>query len=137
MRRLIISTLILLLTSIEVHAQAAADSPEQKLAEEWIKRLNALDDWCLSVDGKEEGIEPVVDSMMELYSPNVVAEVPPHDKDQLRFRSSASGRRVKIAEDLRRQELFSYSMGRMEKSAGSVCCWERSTRSCPYKQGGS
>src|SRR6266850_1438213 len=55
----------------------------------------------------------------------------------LRFRSSASGRRVKIAEDLRRQELSSYSMGRMEKSDGSVCCSERSTRSCPYKQGGS
>ena len=83
MRRLVISTLIILLASIEVHAQAAADSPEQKLAEEWIKRLNALDDWYLSVDGKEEGIEPLVDSMMELYSPDVVAEVPPHDKDQI------------------------------------------------------
>jgi|SRR5947209_11178606 len=83
MRRLIISTLIILLVSIEVHAQAAADSPEQKQAEEWIKRLNALDDWYLSADGKEEGIQPLVDSMMELYAPDVVAEVPPHDKDQI------------------------------------------------------
>src|SRR2546425_11026721 len=83
MRRLIISTLIILLVSIEVHAQAAADSPEQKQAEEWIKRLNALDEWYLSADGKEEGIQPLVDSMMELYAPDVVAEVPPHDKDQI------------------------------------------------------
>ena len=83
MRRLLISTLIVLLSSIEVHAQAAADSPEQKQAEEFLQRLNALDNWYLSVDGKEEGIEQLVNSMMELYAPDVVAEVPPHDKDQI------------------------------------------------------
>jgi hypothetical protein len=83
MRRLIISTLIIFLAAIELHAQAAADSPEQKLAEDWIKRLNALDDWYLTVDGKEQGIEQVVNSMMELYDPDVLAEVPPHDKDQI------------------------------------------------------
>src|SRR6059036_3906398 len=83
MRQLIISTLILLLGAIELQAQAAADSPEQKLAEEWLKQLNALDDWYLSVDGKEEGIEQLVNSMMELYAPDVLAEVPPHDKDQI------------------------------------------------------
>jgi hypothetical protein len=83
MRRVVISTLILLLTSIEVHGQAAADSPEQKQAEEFLKRLNALDNWYLSVDGKEQGIEQLVNSMMELYAPDVVAEVPPHDKDQI------------------------------------------------------
>ena len=83
MRRLIISALILFLAAIEVQAQAAADSPEQKLADEWIKRLNALDDWYLSADGKEEGVEQVVNSMMELYAPDVIAEVPPHDEDQI------------------------------------------------------
>src|SRR5439155_6090619 len=83
MRRLIISTLIMLFAAIEVHAQAAADSPEQKLAEEFLSRLNALDDWYLSVDGKEEGVEQLVNSMMELYAPDVLAEVPPHDKDQI------------------------------------------------------
>ena len=36
---------------------------EQKLAEEWIKRLNALDDWYLSVDGKEQGVEQLVNSV--------------------------------------------------------------------------
>ena len=83
MRRLVILTLIILLAAIEVHAQAAADLPEQKLAEEWIKRLNALDDWYLSADGKEDGVEQLVNSMMELYAPDVLAEVPPHDKDQI------------------------------------------------------
>src|SRR5436309_6861684 len=83
MRQLIISTLILLLAAIQLQAQAAADSPEQKLAEEWIKRLNALDDWYLSAEGKEEGVEQLVNSMMELYAPDVIAEVPPHDEDQI------------------------------------------------------
>ncbi len=83
MRRLIISALILFLAAIEVQAQAAADSPEQKLAEEWIKRLNALDDWYLSAEGREEGVEQLVNSMMELYAPDVIAEVPLHDEDQI------------------------------------------------------
>ena len=83
MRRLLISTLIILLAAIEVRAQAAADLPEQKQAEEWLKRLNALDDWYLSVEGKEEGVDRLVNSMMELYAPDVVAEVPPHDEDQI------------------------------------------------------
>ena len=83
MRRLIFSTLIILLAAIEVHAQAAADLPEQKQAEEWVKRLNALSSWYLTVDGKEQGIDEVVNNMMELYAPDVLAEVPPHDKEQI------------------------------------------------------
>src|SRR2546425_4950167 len=83
MPRLVFSILLGLLAVIEVQAQAAADSPEQKLAEEWIQRLNALDDWYLSVDAKEEGVEPLVNSVMDLYAPEVLAEVPPHDKDQI------------------------------------------------------
>ena len=54
-----------------------------QLAVDWVDRLNALDDWHLSVDGKEVGVEPVVDRMMELFAPDVVAEVPPHDAEQL------------------------------------------------------
>src|SRR5207247_4255412 len=83
MRRLVFSILLGVLAAIEVQAQAAADLPEQKLAEEWIKRLNALDDWYLSVDGKEQGVEPLVNSMMDLYAPDVLAEVPPYDQDQI------------------------------------------------------
>src|SRR2546425_1839970 len=83
MRRAIFSILILLAATIQLHAQAAADAPEQRQAEDFIKRLNALSDWHLSLDGKEEGVDQLVNSMMELYAPDVLAEVPPHDKDQL------------------------------------------------------
>src|SRR2546430_14129588 len=96
MHRLIFSTLMAVLCALELHAQAAADSPEQKLAEEWIKRLNGLDDWYLSVDGKEQGIEPLVNSMMELYAPDVIAELPPHDKEQIgpvMLRGAENGRK--------------------------------------------
>src|SRR6266516_693730 len=84
MRRLIIiSALITFLATFEFQAQAPADSPQQKLADEWMKRLNSLDYWHLSVDGKEEGVEEVVNHMMELFAPDVLAEVPPHDEDQI------------------------------------------------------
>jgi hypothetical protein len=74
---------MILAVTIQLHAQAAADAPEQKQAEDFIKRLNALGDWYLSLDGKEEGLDKVVDNMMEVYAPDVLAEVPPHDKDQI------------------------------------------------------
>jgi hypothetical protein len=45
--------------------------------------MNALDDWSLSVDGKEEGVDALVSRMMELYAPDVIAEVPPHDAKQI------------------------------------------------------
>jgi hypothetical protein len=83
MRRLIFSIFIILGLSIQLHAQAAADAPEQKQAEDFIKRLDALSDWHLSLDGKEEGVDQLVDSMMELFAPDALAEVPPHDRDQI------------------------------------------------------
>src|SRR5439155_3311260 len=83
MRRLVFSILILFVAAIELHAQAAADAPEQRQAEDWIKRFNALCDWHLTLDGKEDGVEALVNSMMDLYAPDVLAEVPPHDKDQI------------------------------------------------------
>jgi len=80
-------TLIALLAVLErqaqVRAQAPVDAPQRKLVEEWLKRLNALSDWYISVDGKEEGIDQRVDSMMELFAPDVIADVPPHDPDQI------------------------------------------------------
>src|SRR5262245_42857728 len=83
MRRLVFSTLIMLLVAINAHAQAAADAPEQKLAEDFLKRLNALSDWHLTVDGKEDGIEPLINNMLDLFAPDALAEVPPHDKEQI------------------------------------------------------
>src|SRR2546428_9239322 len=83
MRRLFFSILILLSITIPLRAQAGLDAPEQKQAEDFIKRLNALSDWYLSLDGKEEGVDKLVDNMMELFSPDALAEVPPHDHDQI------------------------------------------------------
>ena len=90
----VISIVIAFWAVLEFHAQtspyaAPQTAPAQpaidaaKLAEDWISRLNALDDWYISLDGKEVGREEVVNKMMELYSPDVVAEVPPHDEDQI------------------------------------------------------
>jgi len=46
-------------------------------------RLNNLSNWYLTFEGKEVGREELVNKMMELYAPDVVAEVPPHDDDQI------------------------------------------------------
>ena len=54
-----------------------------KLADEWLKRMNALDDWQLSPEGKEVGLDEVINSMMDLFTPDVLAEVPPHDDEQI------------------------------------------------------
>jgi len=83
MRRVVFLILITLTAAIQLHAQSAADLPEQKQAEDFIKRLDALSTWYLSPDGKEEGVEPLVNNMMDVFAPDVLAEVPPHDKDQI------------------------------------------------------
>src|SRR5712691_800273 len=54
-----------------------------QLAEDWMTRWNALPNWYLSFEGKEVGREDLVNKMMELYAPDVVAEVPPHDDEQI------------------------------------------------------
>jgi hypothetical protein len=82
-------------------AQTAAQRPApdakpaldpDALAEDFLLRLNALDDWTLSMTGDEEGVDKVIDSMMELFPAerndprgyiDVLAEVPPYDKDQI------------------------------------------------------
>jgi len=38
--------------------------------------------WYVSVEGKALGRDEVVNRMMELYTADAVAEVPPHDEDQ-------------------------------------------------------
>src|SRR5438477_286596 len=87
MRKLIFFTLITLLTVFEAQTQAQAPAPvdttQRNRADEWIKRMNALSDWYISVEGKEEGVDQRIDSMMELYASDVVAEVPPHDPNQI------------------------------------------------------
>jgi hypothetical protein len=53
-----------------------------KLVTDWVDRMNALSSWYLSVDGKEDEAQKVVDRMMEMFAPDVIAEVPPHDERQ-------------------------------------------------------
>jgi hypothetical protein len=82
---IIILTFVSFLGAFELQAQrpeVATGEPE-RLAGEWMSRLNALDDWTLSFEKKEEGLDQVLDRMMELYGSDVLAEVPPHDKDQI------------------------------------------------------
>jgi hypothetical protein len=88
----VLITFVVMLAAHGVNlAQAPAPAQEKpkaaldttKLADEWMKRMNALDDWQLSADGKEVGLEEAVNSMMELYTPDVLAEVPPHDDEQI------------------------------------------------------
>ena len=94
MRRLItiivVSILITSLAPFEFQAQTPPQTTPAKpvldpakLAQEWLSRLNALSDWHLSVEGEEVGLDEVVNNMMELYAPDVIAEVPPHDEDQI------------------------------------------------------
>jgi hypothetical protein len=87
---IVISILIALWAVLEFQAQtppqttAAKPSLDAaKLAEDWITRLNALGNWYLSVEGKEVGRDEVVSRMMELYAADAIAEVPPHDEDQI------------------------------------------------------
>ena len=90
---IVISILIALWGVLEFHAQTAQTPPQTapanpapdpaKLAEDWMIRLNALSSWYLSVEGQEVGRDELVNKMMELYAADVIAEVPPHDEDQI------------------------------------------------------
>jgi len=53
----------------------------EKLAVEWMDHLNALDDWFISMDGKEHP-EEVVNRMLELYAPDAIQFVAPSE-DQI------------------------------------------------------
>jgi hypothetical protein len=48
------------------------------LADEWFTRLNALDDWHITMDGREEN-SAVVDRFLEMYSPNAYHQVGPSE----------------------------------------------------------
>jgi len=96
MRKILGAALITFFITYQAQGPTLAQNPPQtaqgkskpvldpeKLANEWMTRMNALDDWRLTVDGKAEGFDEVVNSMMELYTPDVLADVPPHDDEQI------------------------------------------------------
>jgi hypothetical protein len=59
-----------------LRAQTPLD-PE-KLVDQWFIRLNALDDWYISYDGKEE-TDAVVDRFVELYDRDAFHQVGPNE----------------------------------------------------------
>lgn len=54
-----------------------------QLAINWVDQFNNLSKWYLSMDGKEDGVKAAVTGMMNLLAPDVIAQVPPHDEEQL------------------------------------------------------
>ena len=54
-----------------------------KLGTDFVDKLNTLDDWRLSMDGKEMGFDKVVDAFMADFAPDVLAELPTDDEEQI------------------------------------------------------
>jgi hypothetical protein len=82
-RRTLLFTLLLLAGFSVPQAQtpaspkSAASKPEDA-ANEWFIRLNELDDWYISFDGKEDNAR-VVDRFLELYAPDAFHQVGPNE----------------------------------------------------------
>ena len=90
MGRLTVQTVFSLFAAVAVQAQNPPETPPAEagpdivqMAVEWVDRLNRLDEWTISLDGRETGVEERVDSFIELFAPNVLAQVPPHDEKQI------------------------------------------------------
>jgi hypothetical protein len=54
-----------------------------KLGTDFVDKLNTLDDWRLSMDGKEVGFDKIVDAFMADFAPDVFAELPSDDEEQI------------------------------------------------------
>jgi len=87
---LFIILIVIVFGTLQFQAQTPPQTPPakpaldaSKLAEDWITRLNELPNWHLTPEGKELGQKEAVDKMMELYTPDAIAEVPPHDEEQI------------------------------------------------------
>ena len=90
MGRLTVLTVFSLLAAVAIQAQNPPETPPAEsgpdivqMAVEWVDRLNGLDEWTISLDGRETGVEERIDSLMELFAPDVLAQVPPHDEKQI------------------------------------------------------
>jgi hypothetical protein len=59
--------------------QKTAVAIAEETAREWFIRLNELDDWYISFDGKEEN-DAVVDRFVELYAADAFHQVGPSEK---------------------------------------------------------
>ena len=59
-------------------SQSPTSFDPEKLVDQWFIRLNALDDWYISYDGKEE-TDAVVDRFLELYAADAFHQVGPNE----------------------------------------------------------
>ena len=87
--------LISLFTVFEFQARAQTPPPAaaqktdkpalnaEKLAMDFTDKMAELSHWYITMDGKEDGVQEVVNHVMEMFAPDIVAEVPPHDEKQL------------------------------------------------------
>ena len=64
-------------------APARAVLNPTKLGTDFVDLLNTLDDWRISMDGKEVGVDKVVDGFMAVFAPDVLSELPPDDEEQI------------------------------------------------------
>ena len=79
MRSTVLLTLILVAWGLPSPAgQAPPAATPDELAREWFVRLNELDDWYISFEGKEEN-EGVVDRFVELYAEDAFHQVGPNE----------------------------------------------------------
>jgi len=85
MRVSVPASIFFLLTLFAVPGLSEAQTPAaqkplaikpEELANEWFIRLNELDDWFISYDGKEEN-QKVVDRFLELYADDAFHQVGP------------------------------------------------------------
>lgn len=86
MRNLNVIVILFVLGIPRSFAQTPAPKPEPgvdapRLVDEWFRRFNALDDWHITMGGREEP-EAVVNRLVELYRPEILQFVGPN-KDQL------------------------------------------------------
>lgn len=83
MKRVFFPAVWILLTGLLLAASSASPQSAAKptlnadaLVEEWMKRLNALDDWWITPDGKEEP-EEVIRQMVDLFAQDAMLFVGP------------------------------------------------------------
>lgn len=89
MRNTILFVLVFSLLNFRCgYSQAEREQPQQKaepnaeqLVRQWFDRLNALDDWFITMDGKEE-TEEVVNRIVQLYHAEILQLVTPSE-DQI------------------------------------------------------
>jgi len=73
-----VAALCVLVSLSFLHAQAPPPLDPEKLVDQWFIRINTLDDWYISYDGKEE-TDAVVDRFVDLYDSDAFHQVGPNE----------------------------------------------------------